>query len=149
MIEASDEIIHVENETEEVVFGAYVYTQVHKFVNISAVMVILVLAAIQRAADLGALDLAGIFVDDQHLKAVVHTVSYQGGLLALTSFAVILSLWQLELLSSVGSNHCMQVAIESAVLLLLCWLGSGGLILSQAQRRIKQWRRFEEANSCD
>ena len=49
-------------------FDTEVYSKVHKFVNISAILVILAFAALLRASSSGAVDLAGMLVDEPHLR---------------------------------------------------------------------------------
>ena len=73
------------------------------------------------------MDLPGALVDEPHLRKSVYVIGYQGGLLILTSTAVIVSLWQLELLPD--DQNSVYIAIESAILLLFCWLASSALIL--------------------
>ena len=38
----------------------------------------------------------------------------------------------------------MYIASECSIVVLICWLVSGGLLLRSAQNQICEWRVFEE-----
>ena len=103
-----------------------VFEQVHAFMNVSAVLAIISFVAVHRNKSI---DLAGMFLQEGHLKEAFDTLLSQSLLLVLFAGSIVLSLWNFEVLPDTTSVY---IACEASLLIVLCWLASGALILRKA-----------------
>ena len=94
--------------------------------NVSAVLAIISFVAVHRNKSI---DLAGMFLQEGHLKEAFDTLLSQSLLLVLFAGSIILSLWNFEVLPDTTSVY---LASEASLLIVLCWLASGALILRKA-----------------
>jgi hypothetical protein len=122
----------------DVLRSSRLYEKIHQFMNVSALLFIMIGVALQRNKKI---DLPSMFVSEAALKPAFETLCQQSLILALFCGAVILTMWNLELLVEATSIY---VACECSILVLLCWLAQGGLLLRRAEQQIIQWRSYEE-----
>ena len=94
--------------------------------NISAVLAIICFVAVHRNKST---DLSSFFIKEKNLKEAFDTLISYSALLAAFAGTVIFSLWNMELLTEANSVY---VTFECSIVIVLCWLISGGLLLHKA-----------------
>lgn len=106
--------------------------------NVSALVAILGFVALQRNKSFS---LASYFLTEKHLQGAFDTLCFQSLLLGAFSASVVLSLWNMELLTETAS---LYLACECSLVITACWLVSGVLLLRRAQAHVEQLRSVEE-----
>ena len=104
-----------------------VFEQVHAFMNVSALVAILAFVAVHRNKKF---DLAGLFLEETHLKTAFDTLCSQSLLIGLFATALVVTLRNFEVLTTVTQVY---IAFECTIVLLICWMIGGALLLRRAQ----------------
>ena len=104
------------------------YEKIHQFMNVSALLFILIGVAVQRNKRI---DLPSVFISEAPLRPAFETLCQQSLVLTLFCGAVILTMWNFELLKEANAIY---VACECSILVLICWLAQGGLLLRRAEQ---------------
>ena len=87
------------------------------------------------------IDLPSLFISEAHLRPAFDSLINQGMVLVTFCAALILTMWNFELLTTVSS---LYMASECTIVLFVCWLAQGVFLLSQADQKLAQWREYEE-----
>ena len=93
-----------------------VYDRLHQLVNISALVIIIAAVGIQRNKKI---DIHSLFISEHQLRPAFDTLISQSMILVVFCAAMILTMWNLELLTTVSS---LYMASECTIVLYLCWM---------------------------
>ena len=93
-----------------------IYDRLHQLVNISALVIIIAAVGIQRNKKI---DIHSLFISELQLRPAFDTLISQSMILVVFCAAMILTMWNLELLTTVSS---LYMASECTIVLYLCWM---------------------------
>ena len=100
----------------EMLRSSRVYEKVHEFVNFSALLCVIMGVAVQRNKRV---DLATMMIPEKHLRPAFETLLRHSLVMAAFCGAIILTMWNFEILVTASSVH---LAMECSIVILLAWL---------------------------